>query len=199
MAHTWPDDCRWCMDKLAGKTEGNGMTHKGHHKRCPEKPKPGEKYASTKLAPHEMLRGVRNFSKEHFTKFFLPQQRGINEALDLSIEEHMSEIEVLGNGNSISDAESQKKPPATATATVVREGLQEGGQGQGEWAKGWAGARVAVGGTGTASTTAISTTTISVTAISAMATGEAIEVPEKWVAAALKGRTNVANRRWSSG
>eukprot|EP00977_Amphora_coffeiformis_P021619 scaffold9574_cov175-Amphora_coffeaeformis.AAC.1 len=63
-----------------------------------------------------MLRGVRNFSKEHFTKFFLPQQRGINEALDLSIEEHMSEIEVVGNGNSISDAESQKKPPATKKA-----------------------------------------------------------------------------------
>eukprot|EP00977_Amphora_coffeiformis_P024763 scaffold17027_cov106-Amphora_coffeaeformis.AAC.4 len=34
---------------------------------------------------------------------------------------------------------------------------------------------------------------------SAMAAGEAIEVPEKGGAAALKGRTNVANRRWSSG
>eukprot|EP00977_Amphora_coffeiformis_P012873 scaffold3267_cov142-Amphora_coffeaeformis.AAC.9 len=51
-----------------------------------------------------------------------------------------------------------------------------------------------MGGTGAASTTAISTT-----AISAVATGEAIEVPEKWVAAVLRGRTNVVDKGGSSG
>eukprot|EP00977_Amphora_coffeiformis_P009316 scaffold2115_cov92-Amphora_coffeaeformis.AAC.1 len=75
-------------------------------------------------------------------------------------------------------------------------GLREGGQGQ--WARGWAGARVAVGVTGPAAMKAISTTistaAVSTTAVSAVATGGAMEVPEKWVAAALKGRTNVANR-----
>eukprot|EP00977_Amphora_coffeiformis_P026825 scaffold30780_cov122-Amphora_coffeaeformis.AAC.2 len=80
-------------------------------------------------------------------------------------------------------------------------GLREGGRGR--WARGWAGARVAMGGTGAAAMTAISTTisttAISTTAVSAVAAGEAIEVPEKWVAAALKGRTNVANRGKSSG
>eukprot|EP00977_Amphora_coffeiformis_P001315 scaffold273_cov86-Amphora_coffeaeformis.AAC.1 len=56
--------------------------------------------------------------------------------------------------------------------------------GQGEWARGWAGARVAVGGTVTVPTTA---------------TGEAIEVPEKWAVATLKGRTNVVDKGGSSG
>eukprot|EP00977_Amphora_coffeiformis_P030112 scaffold44774_cov252-Amphora_coffeaeformis.AAC.1 len=80
------------MDKLPGKTEGNGMTHKGHHKTCPENAKLGEKKFTTKLAPRERFCGVRNFSMEHFTKFFLPQQQG--------------------NCDPVSDAESQKKPPA---------------------------------------------------------------------------------------
>jgi len=125
-AFNWPVDCARCKDKMLGKREGVDMTHKGHHKLCPQKPAPRDKEAKrlakigAPMDPKDKLRGVRTFSKAHFATFFEPRKKVTNEVMGITPEDHMgnlADFQVPMDVDAAANYDGSLKPAAKPSKT----------------------------------------------------------------------------------